>query len=71
MYDMNLFAERLGDLWGTSAESSGIIHPRRVHTAASTIIQCKSSLLAGLHKRRQMLNNGERQTAHMSFLRTI
>lgn len=71
MYDMNLFAERLGDLWGASAESSRIIHPRHVHTAASMIIQCKSSLLTGLHKRCQMLNNSERQTDHMSFLKTI
>lgn len=34
MCDMNLFAERLGDLCRTSAGTSGIIHPRRVHAAA-------------------------------------
>lgn len=71
MCDMNLFAERLEDLCGTSAESSRIIHPKQVHTAASMIIQCKSSLLTWLHKRRQMLNNAERQTGRASFLRTV
>lgn len=71
MCDMTLFAERLGDLCGTSAESSRIIHPRHAHTAASMIIQCKSYLPTGLHKRRQTLNNAERQTGRTSFLRTV